>query len=247
MVSSRISAAFSAASWSSSIALKTACSASLLQGVWRPAYSAERSVGEEASGDTDVIPGWSLPVGVTQQGRRVVGHHQRNPAEPVNVIAQRAERLLGIEQRLRRRPAHRQNHLRLDELDLAIEERQASRDLIVLRQPILGWPALHDVTDEDLIARQLDGAQDLREQLTRSTDERASRLVFGAAGTFTHHDELRRREPFSGNGVGAAAAQLALLACRDEGRDVLKTCCPLDWVGGEEICRRWIETQARRG
>src|SRR5881394_146710 len=106
MVSSRISAALSAASWSSIIAPRTACSASLLHGVWRPAYALAFSAVEEASGDTDVIPGWSLPVGVPEQRRRVIGHYDGNAAEPMNLIAQGTERLLGIEQALDGGPSH---------------------------------------------------------------------------------------------------------------------------------------------
>src|SRR5256885_12258331 len=103
MVSSSIPAVLRAASGSSNIAPSTACSASLLHGVWRPAHSPPppRSVVEEASGDTDVIPGWSLPVGVAQQRGRMVGHDHGNATEPVNLIAEGAKRLLGAEQALR--------------------------------------------------------------------------------------------------------------------------------------------------
>src|SRR5256885_11382049 len=45
------SAALRAASWSSSIAPRTACSASLLHGAWRPTNA--RSAVEEAADDTD--------------------------------------------------------------------------------------------------------------------------------------------------------------------------------------------------
>src|SRR6266576_5285193 len=98
IVSSSSSAALRAASWSSSMAPRTACSASLLHGAWRPAYS--RSV-EEAAGDTDVIPGRSLPVGVSQQGCRMIGNDEGSPAEPVHLVPQRPERLLRVEQGLR--------------------------------------------------------------------------------------------------------------------------------------------------
>src|SRR6266511_1883384 len=243
MLSSRISAALSAASWSSIIAPKTACSASLLQGVCRPAYG---SVVEEAGGDTDVIPGWSLPGGVAQQRGRMVGHDHGDAAEAVHLIPERAYRLFGAEQALRRRPAHRQNDCRLDQLDLAVEVRQARRDFVVLRQAVLGRPAFHDVADEHLLARQLDGLEDLREQLPGPADERAPRLVFGASGTFPDDDEAGGGGSFARHGVGAALAHLALATGRDERRDVLEACRPLDWIGGEEIDRRWLEGDARR-
>src|SRR5690348_9461504 len=110
------------------MAPSTACSASLLHGVWRPANSGDRS-GDETAGDTDVIPGRFLPVRVTEERCRMVRHDYRNAPEPVHVVSEGAERLLRVEERLRRGPTHGENHLRLDELDLAKQIRQARRDL----------------------------------------------------------------------------------------------------------------------
>src|SRR5256886_3438380 len=95
------------ASWSSSMAPSTACSASLLQGTWRPANS--RS-GEETAGDADVIPGRFLPMGVPEQGGRMVRNDNRDAPKPVDLVAERAQRLLGIEQRLRRGAARSEEH-----------------------------------------------------------------------------------------------------------------------------------------
>src|SRR6266702_4921899 len=145
MVSSSTSAAFKAASWSSSMAPSTACSASLLHGAWRPANS--RS-GEETAGDADVIPGRFLPIGVPEQGGRMVRNDNRDAPKPVELVTERAQRLLGVEQRLRRRAAHGQNHLRLQHVDLAEQVRDARRYLVVLRHAILGRPALHHVANE---------------------------------------------------------------------------------------------------
>src|SRR5207247_6392209 len=132
-------------SWSRSIAPRTACSASLLQGAWRPANS--RS-GEETVGDADVIPGRFLPVGVSQEGRRMVRDDDRDAAEPMNPVAERAEGLPGVEQRLRRRAPHGEDYFRLRELDLAQQIRHAGADLIVLWDAVVRWPALHHVADE---------------------------------------------------------------------------------------------------
>src|SRR5438874_4686046 len=231
IVSSRISAALSAASWSSIMAPRTACSASLLHGVCRPA----NSVVEDASGDTDVIPGWSLPMRVTQQGRRVIGHHDRNAAEAMDLVAERSERLFGVEQRLCRCPTHRLNGLRFHELDLTIEKRQAGRDLVVLRQPILGGPALHDVADEHLVPRQFDRFENLGEQLPRPTDEGTSRFVFRASGAFADYHQAGGGRTFAGDRLGSSVAKLARATIRDERRDVLKTARLLEWIGREQI------------
>src|SRR2546425_3938648 len=145
------------------MAPSTACSASLLHGAWRPAKS--RSV-EETAGDADVIPGRLLPIGVPEQGGRMVRNDNRDAPEPVDLVAERAQRLFGVEQRLRRGAAHRENRARLDEVDLAEQVRQAGRDLVVLRHAVFGWPALDHVADEHPFAGQVDRGEDRSEEHT---------------------------------------------------------------------------------
>src|SRR2546427_12959976 len=159
MVPSSSSAALRAASWSSSMAPSTACSASLLHGVWRPVNSEVRSA-DETAGDADVIPGRFLPVRVAKQGSRMIGHDQGNTAESVHQVPQRPQGLLGIEQRLRSRPDHRDDLLRLPEVVLSEQVWHARCDLIELRQAVLRRPALYHISDEDPLTRQLDRAED---------------------------------------------------------------------------------------
>src|SRR3989449_1859910 len=180
------------------MAPSTACSASLLQGAWRPAYSAGCSV-EETAGDADVIPGRLLPIGVAQQGCGMVGDDDRDAPEPMDLVPQAPDRLLRVEERLRRGAPHRQHDFGLEELDLAEQVRRAGRDLVVLRQAVLGWAALHHVADEHPLAWQLDRGEDLREQLAGRSHEGASGLVLHSAGTFPddrseeHTSELQSR------------------------------------------------------
>src|SRR2546430_15432005 len=112
MASSRTSAALSAASWSSSMAPSTACSASLLHGIWRPARSAWRSV-DETAGDAGVIPGGLLPVGGAEHGGPMVGDDHRDPPQALDLVAPRAERPHRVEELLRPPPAHRPDHGRV--------------------------------------------------------------------------------------------------------------------------------------
>src|SRR5205807_7764745 len=218
MASSRTSAALSAASWSSSMAPSTACSASLLHGIWRPARSAWRSV-DETAGDADVIPGGLLPVGVAEQGGRMVRDDDRDPPQAMDLIAQRAERLLRVEERLRRRAAHRQDHGRLHQLDLTQQIREAGGDLVILGDAVLGWAAFDHVTNEYPLARQLDRREDLGEQLAGGAHERPARLVFHAPRALPHHDQARAVRAFARDGVPAPLAQPALGARRHELRD----------------------------
>src|SRR2546422_10993029 len=61
---------------------------------------------------------------------------------------------------------------RSEELDLAEQVRRAGRDLVVLRQAVLGWAALHHVADEHPLAWQLDRGERSEEH----TSELQSRL-----------------------------------------------------------------------
>src|SRR6266702_911829 len=180
------------------MAPSTACSASLLHGAWRPANSGDRS-GDETAGDTDVIPGRFLPVGVPEQRGRMVRHDDRNTPEPMHVVPEGTERLLRVEERLRRRAAHGENHLRLEELDLAEQVRHARRDLVVLGLAVFGRAAFHDVADEHALARQLDRGEDLGQEFTRRADERPAGLVLDAPRPFAHDDEARERACATGS------------------------------------------------
>src|SRR5947207_13460499 len=245
MTSSSSSAALRAASWSSSMAPSTACSASLLQGVWRPVKSDARSV-DETAGDADVIPGWFLPVWVPEQGGRMVGNDNRDAPEPVDLIAQRAERLLRVEERLRRRPPHRENHLRFHDLDLAEQVRDAGRDLVELRLAVVGRPAFHDVTDEDPLARQLDGAKDFGEQLARGPYERTTGFVFHPPRSLAHDDEARVPRTLARHRGATTFAQPALGAARDQPRDRVERGCLRDGIVGKQVATGRVVGQTRR-
>src|SRR6478672_304968 len=120
MVSSTISAARSAASWSSSIAASTACSASWLQGAERPTYG---STVEKLSCDTDVIPGRLLPVRVAEQRRGMVRHDQRNAVVRVHLVPKLSQTLPHAQHGLRRGAAQGEDHFRPDDFQLAMEIR----------------------------------------------------------------------------------------------------------------------------
>src|SRR6476660_856773 len=183
MVSSTISPARSAASWSSSIAASTACPPSWLQG---PARPTSVSAVEKLSGDTDVIPGRLLPVRVAQQRRGMVRHDQRNAVVRVHLAPQLAQTLSHAEQCLAGGPAHRDDRLRRDELQLAMEIGDAGGDFIRQGLSVLGRTALHDVGDVYRRSRNINSLEDRVEQLARLADERATGGVLGRAGTFAH-------------------------------------------------------------
>src|SRR5262249_52968716 len=101
------------------MAARTACSASWLHGALRlPTYG---SAIQKLSGDTDVIPGRLLPIRVSEQRRGMIGHDQRNAVEGVDLVAKFAETLANAQHRLARSSAKREEHLRSDQVDLAMK------------------------------------------------------------------------------------------------------------------------------
>src|SRR5438093_899020 len=84
---------------------------------------------------------------------------------------------------------HREDHLRLQQVDLPEQIGRAGRGFVVLRRAVLGRAALHHVTDEDLLALHVDRREDLGQQLAGLTHERAPGFVFRPARSFSHHDE----------------------------------------------------------
>src|SRR5438067_225344 len=161
------SAARSAASWSISIAPRTACSASWLQGTCR---STDSTV-EKLAGDTDVIPGRLLPVRIPEQRRRVVGHYQRDSMVRMHLPAQVRKTPLGLEQRFGSGSAQGDHYFGADQGNLPLEVRETSGHFLGQRLPVLGWPAFHHIGDENFFPREPDRRQNLGQQLPRPTHE----------------------------------------------------------------------------
>src|SRR5215210_6849810 len=117
MLSSTSSAARSAASWSSSMAPNTACSASWLQGAERPTYG---SAVEKLSCDTDVIPGRLLPIRVAEQRRGMVRHDERDAVVRVHLVAKLSQTFSHTEQGFCGRAAKGEDHFRANDFQFAV-------------------------------------------------------------------------------------------------------------------------------
>ena len=78
-------------------------------------------------------------------------------------------------------------------LNLLKEERLACFDLIRFRVAIVRRPALDDVGDVDVGARQADGFDDLGEQLPGAADERLALHVFVGARRLADEHQVGRR------------------------------------------------------
>src|SRR4051812_47654711 len=116
----------------------------------------------------------------------MVGDHERNAAEAMDFPAQVAEALLDAEERLGRRAAERHYHLRLDEGDLTIQVRNARRDLVGQRLPVLRRPALYDVGDVYIFAPESDSLEDAVEQVARLAHEWPPGLILRGARCLAH-------------------------------------------------------------
>ena len=75
----------------------------------------------------------------------MIGDDERHAVVAMNLASQLADRELRVEQSLRRERPERENHLRLDQLDLANEIRTARLDLVRQRIAVSRRPMLEDV------------------------------------------------------------------------------------------------------
>ena len=112
--------------------------------------------------------------------------------------AQTRNGFLGAQERLRRELPKRDDDFRLDDVDLLKQKRLACLDLVGLGIAVLGWSALDDVRDINVLARQLDRLDDLRQQLPRPSDKRHALHVFVRTRRFTDEHEI---------GIGVAPAK----------------------------------------
>src|SRR5690606_18343154 len=128
---------------------------------------------EELAGDTDVIPGGSLPVRVAEQRRGVVRGDERDATPAVHLAATLPPALPRAKERGRRGGPERHEHLGPDQLDLPPQVREAGLLFLGQRGPVLRRPALHHVRDKDPLPGNLYRREDGVQQPARRTDERA--------------------------------------------------------------------------
>ena len=128
--------------------------------------------------------------------------NQLRAAVVVNAAAQARDRIERAQQRLRRELAERDDHLRLDGVDLPEQEWLARLDFVLLGVAVLRRPALDHVRDVHVLALQIDRFDDLRQQLPGAADERNALLIFVGARRFADEHQI---------GVGIADAEDDLL------------------------------------
>src|SRR6185436_20666213 len=97
---------------------------------------------------------------------------------------------LRAREQLRGEVAERAYDLRLDQLDLPVQEGLARVDLIRLWIAVARRPRLEHVRDEHLLAREPDLLQELVKELAGAAHERQALLVLVHPGRLAHEHEI---------------------------------------------------------
>jgi hypothetical protein len=139
-------------------------------------------------------------------------------------MSQAGDPLLGLEQQLGRGTSQRDDRSRPNDPDLFDEVRAARLDLVPKRRAIVGWSALEDVRDVDLLAREAHGPDHVLELLPGTADERPAGAVFLFARRFADEHHLR---------VGGAFAE-DRLRVRRRGR-AMRTLAIVPLAKGREL------------
>ena len=179
----------------------------------------------------------------------MIGDHERHPGVAVHRAAQAGDAGSGVEQGLRRKAAHGDDELRLDERDLTQQVRRASCHLVGLGIAVSGGAALEDVADEDVLAAlQADRRQHVVEQLAGLSYEGLAEPVFLRPGRFAHEHPSGALAADAENRLRAVRAQLAVGAtCNPrletgpvELQDIRTARRRRHWFGG---CRRRLRRE----
>src|SRR5690242_4025439 len=170
---------------------------------------------------------------------------QGNPIIAMNLSPQLPNGKFCIQQRLRGEGAQRYEHLWPNQFDLTYQVRAARRNLFGARVSVSGWPMFEDVDDEHVFARELDGGQNLFEELSRLTNEWSARFVLGRAGRLTDEHEIRLRTPLAWHRILGRRIQRTARAGRDRARDGVER-VETRSARAEEIARRRTDDNTRR-
>src|SRR5438094_2030286 len=130
----------------------------------------------------------------------------------------------------RRRLSHRlgckrpqaAHDLRTNGRKLLSQEWIARSHFVGLGVPILRGPAFQNVANVDILALEVDGFDDLRQELAGAAHEGQSLLVFVVTGSFADEDEFRIGVTRAENDVCTGWSELTALAVADFGANVVQ-------------------------
>ncbi len=106
--------------------------------------------------------------------------------------------------------------------ELALEERRAGGDLVGLRVPVVGRPALHDVGDEHVLAPPAERAKEPDEHAPGAAHERTPLAILVEARALADEHDLGVRIALARHRLRPALVEPALRAHPDLARDGLE-------------------------
>ena len=144
-----------------------------------------------------ILPRHPLVGRRAQQIRRMERRHGADGAGAGVVVepfsAGPHDALAGRQQRLRRGIAERHQHVRVHQLDLPLDERQADLRLLRRRRPVAGRPPGNHVGDVGLAAVEPDRRDHPVEQFSGTSDKGQALDVLVAPGRFADEHDARLR------------------------------------------------------
>src|SRR5687767_13658398 len=142
------------ASWSMSIADRTACSASSEYGGCRSRKGSRLRDGaiENSTDELDIFPRGTFPRRIAQQCRRMVGDDQRHTVVAMHLAPEFSDRELRLQKSLGRKRSKSKDCFWANQVYLAEQIRAARGNLVGHRVAIARRTVLEDVADEDVLA-----------------------------------------------------------------------------------------------
>ena len=161
--------------------------------------------------------------------------------------AQARDALLRVEEVLHRGVAEDDYHVGPCDVDFAQEEGLACARLFGRRRAVRGRAAAVDVADENVLALEADGLDDLVEELSGATDEGTARRVLISARSLADEQKSRFGIAFSVDYLRATLMEWAAYALAYVGAYILEGFAGLaeaQFVFGRDVAE---ESLARRG
>src|SRR5438128_2799128 len=183
-----------------------------------------------------VFPYFALLFRGTQEIGRMECCNDTHSVHVEEFSAQSRNRRCRLKHGLRGESAEAAHDFRTDRSELLFQEWIAGSDFIRLGIPVIRRPALEDIANVDVFAFEIDGLDDLCQELSRPADERQALLVFVITRSLAHEYEFSVATTGTEDQVGALRGQLTALAVAEFGADsvevldiwaVIARCCAL--------------------
>jgi hypothetical protein len=145
----------------------------------------------------------------------MVGGDERDVMKTEHLATDAAHTVAGLQQVVQGDFTQANEYLGIQQLDLAVQKRQARFDFLRQRFTVVWRTAFYHVADEYIFTAVAHFLNDFVQQLPGIADKRAAELVFGLTGAFAYENDIRVVGPLAGDIVGLAFMEPALPALQD--------------------------------